>query len=86
MQKQLFKRSSKMHTVLLMAKYFKRPISFYDLKNMNPNLFNHKSHVDRSMISLTSHGLMQKVSKDTWKITPSGVEYIYNFSKGSYDD
>lgn len=86
MQKQLFKRSSNMHTILLMAKYFKRPISFYDLKMMNPKAFRHKSHVDRSMNSLSLHGLMQKVSKDTWKITPSGVEYLYNFSKGSNHD
>lgn len=84
MQKELFKHSSNLQTILLIAKYFKRPITYYDLKYMNPKAFNHKSHVDRSFFRLSQLGLMIKTSDNSWHLTVSGLEYVKTSAKGSY--
>jgi hypothetical protein len=66
-----------------MAKYFNRPINYYDLKYMNLKNFNHKSHVDRSFHRLCNYGLMFKYDDKTWKITPFGIEYVKTSAKES---
>jgi hypothetical protein len=57
-----------------------KTISIDDLKVINPKKFNRFSHVQRSLLKLHLDNLIHLNADNTWRITPKGIAFIYDFA------
>lgn len=68
------------HRILLFAKMKGHPLSAKDFVDFAPKVFEKPSRVLKSMKRLQSQGMMVPVGPN-WKITKTGVSYIYSIAK-----
>lgn len=74
----IVKYDSITHKVLMLSKFYNKPISYKDCKYIFPSI-GKPSDVHRSVLRLSLSGLIQIVDESTpvWIITPAGISLVY---------
>lgn len=70
-------KDSLSHDILMASKVYNKLISITDLQFIHPETYSHRSHVRRSLLYLSLHGLILLNDDDTWIITDSGKLFLY---------
>lgn len=67
------------HKILLMSKFYKREVSYLDIRELNPIMSRNFSDLKRPLFRLECHGLIvfTDQQKTKWKITPAGISHLY---------
>lgn len=71
------KKNSLTHDVLSFSKVYNKPITFKDIRYMNPKTYNDISRIRRSVLQLSLHGFVVLLDDDQWMITPLGIKYLF---------
>jgi len=76
------KRNSLSHKILLIAKFYRKPVTIKDMAIINP-IFNKpgKNNVNRYLLNLELSGFLYRVTDTMWMITPKGESLLYKIVK-----
>lgn len=74
------KNNSTTHSILEFSKFYARKIKFIDLQYMNPSKYKTEKSIQRSILSLKLHGLIDCYDDDSWEITSKGIAVLYDIT------
>lgn len=70
------------HRILLFTRFYKREINFIDILALNSVDFKYFADIKREILKLQLAGFITfKEDTKSWKITSSGIQYLYNLAE-----
>lgn len=74
-------KNSMTHDILEFSKFYAKPIGLSELHYMNPKRYTSQRVINRPILRLRSHGLIEVFNDDTWEITSKGIAFVYDIAK-----
>jgi hypothetical protein len=74
------KKNSTTYSILEFSKFYARKIKFIDLQHMNPSKYKTERSIQRSILSLKLHNLIECYDDNSWEITSKGIAVFYDIS------
>lgn len=78
-KKFIMKKNSITHQILLAIKFFNKPTTLADLKELNPE-YAQNGGFYRSIARLSAAGYIEVLDPKTWIITRSGIDFLYSYA------
>ncbi len=74
-----FRYGSRSYVLLSYAKFKREAFGIEDVRKFSYR-FDDAWSIKQSIKTLISNGSLEQVSSDSWKITPKGVQQVYDFA------
>jgi len=74
------KKNSTTYCILEFSKFYARKIKFIDLQQMNPSKYKSEKSIQRSILSLKLHNLIECYDDNSWEITSKGIAVFYDIA------
>ena len=74
------KKNSTTYCILEFSKFYAKKIKFIDLQQMNPSKYKSEKSIQRSILSLKLHNLIECYDDNSWEITSKGIAVFYDIA------
>ena len=74
-------KNSMTHDILEFSKFYAKRIGLPELHYMNPKRYTSQRVINRNILRLQFHGLLEVFDDNTWEITSKGIAFIYDIAK-----
>jgi hypothetical protein len=68
------------YSILEFSKFYAKKINLDDLKRMNPSKYKSEKSIQRSILSLKLHNLIECYDDNSWEITSKGIAVFYDIA------
>ena len=68
------------YNILEFSKFYAKKIDLADLQRMNPSKYKTEKSIQRSILSLKLHNLIECYDDNSWQITSKGIAVFYDIA------